>query len=471
MNHVRRASRLGLLVLVTVLGAGCAIPLPPSPRQLLVRWQQGPADPALAAAQAAWYQGDSPTAIARLEAILTQNPKHLEARTLLGEVLLSEARTPEAMGVLEPALAARAGNARAHYLMAVAQDASGQRKEALAHYQRASHLEPKNDLYLASLQHAAAVDREGAPSQGPTPPAAQLAGPGDARPIAAHAGGSSAAPTDVQVDRSLPAFLQDTPETHRSVVATARPPRSTTAGQGGSSSAAAERAPAPVQASGKGTARAAATPAAPAAELSAEVSTDATIQFVPGVLDPDAAAGAPCVLIAEAGATTGAVPAGYAAPAADKEGAASRGSSRTVPVAALAAETPAAPPSTKALADAPVAGQQAAKPAAEDLRAVVDAAVEALKRDRPDEAIALIEPVLPEHPQSAALHRTLGTAHFRQGDYAAALTALERSVELDKTHALSYFLMGCTLQKLGQPEAAETRFRQAQAIDPRYASP
>lgn len=469
MNQLRRASRLGLFVLLTVLGAGCAIPLPPSPRQLLARWHQGPSDPALAAAQAAWYQGDTPAAIARLEAMLARNPKHLEARILLGEVLLSEARTPEAMGVLEPALAAPAGNARAHYLMAVAQDASGQREEALAHYQRASHLEPKNDLYLASLQHAAAKDRERAPGQGATPPAAQLAGAGDDHPVAAHVGGSTAAPdhpaasADVQADPSLPAFLQDSSKTRRNVVATARTPRNTTANQGGLAAPAAERA---VPISGEGAVQSAARPAVPATDLSA----DASIQFAPGVLDPDAAAGTPCVLIAEADATTGAVPANYSAPAVDREDAAGQGSNRTVRAGAQAVETPAAA-STQAIAGAAGAGQQAAEPAAEDLRAVVAAAVEALKRNRPDEAIALIEPVLPEHPQSAALHRTLGMARFRQTDYAGALTALEKSVELDKTHALSYFLMGCTLQKLGQPEAAETRFRQAQAIDPRYASP
>lgn len=469
MNHVRRASRFGLFVLVTVLGAGCAIPLPPSPRQLLARWQQGPADPALAAAQAAWYQGDSPTAIARLEAMLARNPKHLEARTLLGEVLLSEARTPEAMAVLEPALTAPAGNARAHYLMAVAQDASGQREEALAHYQRASRLEPKNDLYLASLQHAAAQNRERAPGPGATPPATQLARAADDHPIAAYDGGSSAVPAhpaasaDIQADPSLPAFLQDFPKTRRNVVATARTPRKTTAIQGGLATPAAERA---VGTSGEGAVQSAARPAVPAIDLSA----DASIRFVPGVLDPDAAAGAPCVLIAEADATTGAVPAGYSAAVVDSEDAAGEGFNRTVQAGVHAVETPAVA-STPAVAGAAGAGQRAAEPAAEDLRAVVAAAVEALKRNRPEEAIALIEPVLPEHPQSAALYRTLGMARFRQTDYAGALTALERSVELDKTHALSYFLMGCTLQKLGQPEAAETRFRQAQAIDPRYASP
>ncbi len=469
MNHVRRASRLGLFVLVTVLGAGCAIPLPPSPRQLLARWQQGPADPALAAAQAAWYQGDSPTAIARLEAILARNPKHLEARTLLGEVLLSEARTPEAMGVLEPALAAPAGNARAHYLMAVAQDASGRRKEALAHYQRASRLEPKNDLYLASLQHAAAVDRDGAPGQGAAPPAGHVAGAVEAHPIAARAGDSpsapvrAAAPSDVPVDPSLPAFLQDPSEARRNVVAKARGPRNATAAQGGVGARAAERA-APT--SGESAVRAADRPAVPATDLSA----DASIQFVPGVLDPDAAAGTPCVLIAEAGAETGAVPAGYAAPAVDSENATGQGSNRTERAGAQAVDAPAAP-LTQAVAREANAAPQSAESGAGNLKAVIDDAVEAMKRNRPDEAIALIEPVLSDHPQSAALYRTLGMARFRQADYAGALTDLERSVELDKTHALSYFLMGCTLQKLGQPEAAETRFRQAQAIDPRYASP
>jgi tetratricopeptide (TPR) repeat protein len=40
---------------------------------------------------------------------------------------------------------------------------------------------------------------------------------------------------------------------------------------------------------------------------------------------------------------------------------------------------------------------------------------------------------------------------------------------LDNTHALSYFLMGSTLAKLGEREAAAKHFEQARALDPKFA--
>jgi tetratricopeptide (TPR) repeat protein len=104
----------------------------------------------------------------------------------------------------------------------------------------------------------------------------------------------------------------------------------------------------------------------------------------------------------------------------------------------------------------------------DDPQIPISAAVLALQHNRPDMAIEVVERSLKALPKSAALHRILGAAYYRQGDYPASQSALQQALSLDKSSALSYFLMGCTLAKLGQAEAAETHFRQAQAIDSRY---
>ncbi len=46
----------------------------------------------------------------------------------------------------------------------------------------------------------------------------------------------------------------------------------------------------------------------------------------------------------------------------------------------------------------------------------------------------------------------LGAAYYRTGDYKSSQVALQQALSLDKSSALSYLLMGCTLAKLGQNE-------------------
>jgi len=105
----------------------------------------------------------------------------------------------------------------------------------------------------------------------------------------------------------------------------------------------------------------------------------------------------------------------------------------------------------------------------DDPQIPVSAAVSALRYNQPDLAVELLAACVDLYPDSAAVPRTLATAYYRKGDYASAQTALEQALSLDKSSALSYFLMGCTLVKLGRSEAAEMHFRRARAIDPRYA--
>ncbi len=108
----------------------------------------------------------------------------------------------------------------------------------------------------------------------------------------------------------------------------------------------------------------------------------------------------------------------------------------------------------------------AAKPANPQIP--LSAAASALKANRPEMAVELLAAAAGQFPKSAAIHRMLGAAYYRTGDYQSSQVALQQALSLDKSSALSYLLMGCTLAKLGQQEAAESNFRQARALDPRY---
>lgn len=112
--------------------------------------------------------------------------------------------------------------------------------------------------------------------------------------------------------------------------------------------------------------------------------------------------------------------------------------------------------------------RKAAAAGPNDPQIPIAGAVDALRRDRPDLAIELLDPARRRFSGSAQLHRVLGVAFYRLGDYQSSQVALRQALSLDKSSALSYFLMGCTLSKLGQFESAEAHWQQARAIDPRY---
>ena len=113
--------------------------------------------------------------------------------------------------------------------------------------------------------------------------------------------------------------------------------------------------------------------------------------------------------------------------------------------------------------------QRAIAAAPEDESVVVRAAVASLRHDHPELAVELAQSALLRWPKSAALYRTLGMAEYRREHWQAAQAALRQSLSLDNSHALSYFLLGCTLSKLGQNEEAERNFSQARQLDARYA--
>jgi Flp pilus assembly protein TadD len=85
---------------------------------------------------------------------------------------------------------------------------------------------------------------------------------------------------------------------------------------------------------------------------------------------------------------------------------------------------------------------------------VTSAAVDALRENRASDAIrAAREGIAASGPTVSRLV-ALALAHYRSGAYHEAEGALRQALSLDNAYPLTYFLMGCTLDKLGRsPEA------------------
>jgi tetratricopeptide (TPR) repeat protein len=115
--------------------------------------------------------------------------------------------------------------------------------------------------------------------------------------------------------------------------------------------------------------------------------------------------------------------------------------------------------------------REAAASRPQDPQIPISAAVAALRQNHPEVAVDLLDAAASRFPKSAAVYRALGMACYRRTDYRAAESALKQALLLDKANPLSYFLLGCTLVKLGQQPAADECFRQARLLDPKYAVP
>jgi tetratricopeptide (TPR) repeat protein len=121
-----------------------------------------------------------------------------------------------------------------------------------------------------------------------------------------------------------------------------------------------------------------------------------------------------------------------------------------------------------AVGAARIAYQKAAASQPNNPQIPISAAAAAIRANHPELAVELLAPAARHFSKSAAIYRLLGVAHYRTGDYKSSQVALQQALLLDKSSALSYFLMGCTLAKLGQAESAEAHFKQACALDARY---
>jgi tetratricopeptide (TPR) repeat protein len=106
----------------------------------------------------------------------------------------------------------------------------------------------------------------------------------------------------------------------------------------------------------------------------------------------------------------------------------------------------------------------------DNLQIVLAEAAYSLRSHRPDVAADVVSASLKRHPEAAALYRMLGAARYQQGDFRAAQVALEQALSLDNADALAYFLMGSTLARLGNADAARQHFAEAARLDPRIAA-
>lgn len=106
----------------------------------------------------------------------------------------------------------------------------------------------------------------------------------------------------------------------------------------------------------------------------------------------------------------------------------------------------------------------------EDPQVTISATVTALRCGQSALAVELSQWGVCRFPDSAALHCALGHAHYRGGNLKAAQVSLQQALSLDNRSGLTYFLMGQTLEKLGQREAAHRHFAKARQLDPRWAA-
>ena len=94
------------------------------------------------------------------------------------------------------------------------------------------------------------------------------------------------------------------------------------------------------------------------------------------------------------------------------------------------------------------------------------------QEDRTDEAIALWLRLPDEYPASiyaSEANFLAGIAHFRNADYAEALTIFQKSLVLasvGEEQARAYLWIGKTQEKLGDTDSMQNAWQQAQALDP-----
>jgi tetratricopeptide (TPR) repeat protein len=411
------------------------------------RFEQGRDFAEYKAAMFCREQGDDAACINGLKKLLKRSPGHRQARLTLADMLLEEKKPAEAIEHLQNVLEKDPLDAQAQHAMGLALDTKGDEHGALAYYERAAVLEPENEVYRSSHQAALAASRTAGPSSDgrPLPPP-----PGVPIPERVNRQDASAA----SLSKSASA-APDAPETAAVPQHGPASGPSTLAGQSN-----------PMRRLPSFDASPSAMPDDGATAPTAEEQTDKAGGA--GYSKPGEPSG-------NAATANRAEPATYAGPI-GRDASATRGTPRRVSgpsrVEAVDARDlleqgkEALSRGQTATAMTHFRNAIAAKP--DDPQVPTAAATAALRYNQPGAAIELIEPAVKVFPKSAALHRILAASYYRRGDYAASQVAAQQALSLDNSSALSYFLVGSALARLGQPEAAETHLRQAQRLDPRY---
>ena len=448
-NADRRTTALarwgcGLLVLLP-LAAGCAAGRLgyPAPESVARQRQRRDAeahrefdakrdDAEFQAALNCWNQQDAAGCQERLDRLLARNPKYRDARLLATEVHLAANNPREALKQADQLLKANPADPDAQYAMGLSLDAAGRSAEALAYYERAAKADPDNEVYTVGYETARDASSHRTMRAAPPPAESEAA----ADPAPAKPASSPPVPSEP---------ISSEPAPSESVAAAPLPP----------------------------------VPGAPAPPPPPRP-TDGDVVLMPA---PDDSPAQPTESPEKTGPARRSGPGetsrraersdfvdtnGPALKAAsgDKGGSAEKAAATNV--ADLTGKAYAAlndGASEQALAYF----RAAASLRPDDRQIVISAATAALRHNQPELAIKLLAPEGKAVAETATVYRILGTAHYRRGDYRSAQAALQRALSLDKSNALSYLLMGCTLSRLGQTGAADGYFRQARALDPRYS--
>lgn len=456
-----------LLAGCCALLAGCAAPRLPGPWQTdFARLKQQRAEQAVrefeqyrdfAEYQAAlhrWEQGDAQTCSEQIGKLLQRNPDHCPARLLLAEVYLVQQREAEALAEVQRVLEAEPRNAEAHHLMGLVLDAQGRFAEAQQHYRRAAELEPTEDRYR--LAYTLALPPADGSPEAPRRASAEVQAERLAhqQPSPGSAPGARGAPSAFHLLPPPPAASYE--------AATAPSERGCAAGSVGAVGPAgfagfagfADSANAAQLAEHHG----------PAPGLACAESADCAAQMARGA---SSLRHSPTIANRPTGGAAQIAPgasglhpvfaASFAGPAVDGPAAGIFEQARAALQAGRVAE-----------AEAYLHQAEARDP--HNPQIPLAAGVLALKHGQPELGLRILRGAKQRFPDSAALDRQLAVAHYRLGDYQAAQAALEDALSLDNSSALSYFLLGCTLAKLGAHASAEECFRQARRIDPQYAA-
>ena len=466
------------------------------------------------AAATSWRQGDYVACNEALEKILTRSPTHRNSLLLRADVDLENDRPTEAVDTLRKAAEAYPQDAEVAYKLALALEADHQVSEALHFFQIASQLAPTEAKYAEAFQFAKnAVEGDGATSIAaataatasddaepttPVEPAVATSTTPDTTIAATPAGddafaqllasrSTSDAPT---FQRTLNKFLAKDPrhieagilqaeidlENGKDAEARDRMERMVirfpensqvrrACGLVYQAIGADERAAeclARAEALERGDAQDATAimPAAHETDLNeaapAASSTSATV----AVSDEDVLTAAPVVI--EANELSPAATA-EAAPEGMKE--------------VLTAELTSQQLFDRGVAElglnqtdaARVSFEAAFAADSENTRIRCDAALKSLQSEQPELARSIAREGARKFPQSAGLHRLHGMAALRLGHNQEAEAALRQSLSLDNSQALTYFLLGSVLDRLGKTDSAQWHLRQAAKLDGRYA--
>ena len=85
-----------------------------------------------------------------------------------------------------------------------------------------------------------------------------------------------------------------------------------------------------------------------------------------------------------------------------------------------------------------------------------------------DQARAILEPVVEQHPQWARARFILALTWHKQGRYEEARTHFEQSIAIDPEDEQVYVFYGWCLYYLGEPQEARTMFEKFLAVQPNY---